>query len=529
MSEKKKKKGGHSSADSYRGKMPSRSALAQERIKREVSAAADELAAGGQTDGQTPPEQLTPIVPASAGESEQRSAPPEKKRFRLNFGWIYKDKVLAVIALITSILLWVFITLNVANDSVKKMTDVPIKIDTSDIEETFGLQLIQILDPASFSAGTVDVTLHGSVYRLSKVNPEDVTVSAQVSGVNRAGESTLGLTASCSVRGVTVNIENDYSFVKVWFDRIKKKDIAIDKVVATGVTTGADDLIIGDYVSNIKSITIEGPESIVKLIDTVEIRAEVNKELSEPLEVVGTMHYLDAEGNSMGRDKRANITILDYNGIEKETGTPAGAPSPEDIKVIVPVSKTTVIPLGLSFKNVPTGFDTSTLKYSIKPKDIKLEGDIEAIDKYKEAGVYNIEGVDLSKLSPENNRFTLGLNLSTGMEELGGVTEVEVEFSMKGYSTKKLTLDSSRFRMVNVSGYANQSVLTETLSITVVGPSSVVEDISAEDCLVNIDMATYDKSEGQRKMPTSISFIDRKNVWALGSYTMMVAENDQPN
>ncbi|MBE6753406.1 MAG: hypothetical protein E7559_03480 [Ruminococcaceae bacterium] len=475
------------------------------------------------------------LVKPEAGKEKKEKNTAEAKseklitaeKLKARFNWLYGDKALAVFSVLISISLWVFITLNVTDASTKTIKEVPIRIDTTNIEETFGLKKIAIMDPPALSDAKVDVILSGSIYQLSRVDPEDVTVTAQVTGVNRAGEFTLSLVPMCSVNNVNVDIENGYTFVKVWFDYIREKDIAVDKVKAAGVTAAAEDLIIGDAVSSIKSLRISGPATVIDNIDTVQIRADVNKELSEPFETAGKICYLNAEGEDISSDHVSFITILDYNGIEEETGTAAGVPADDEINVIIPVSKKAQLPLGIAFKNVPDGFDTNTLSYSISPETITVEGDIEAIDKMVSEGKYMVDGIDLTELSPSETKFRLKLNLSTGIEEMNGVSEVDVTFNLEGYSTKTIGLaDISQFKLsgdwgAEGSGHKAE-ILTESLRITVAGPTSVIGGMGQANCSVTVDMEAHDGTAGQRKMPAIITFKNDNKCWVIGTYTVMV-------
>lgn len=462
-------------------------------------------------------------------EQPVKAAPaaPEPKK-RLTTQWFYDNRVIAVFSLLLSIGLWCIITLNVSSGSSKVIKDVPIRIETADLEETFGLQMISIVDPPALGSGKVDVTVSGSIYHLSRVTADDITVTAQVNGVNRSGESTLGLVASCSVRNVNVKIENNYDFVRVWFDHIKEKSISIEKVVANGVSAASDDLIIGDSVSPIKTLRLSGPESVIDSVASIQIRADVNQALSEPLEAPGTIVYLTRDGSQLSREKTAYISIVDYNDAEAATGTAAGAPAPEDITVIVPISKTAHLPLALTFRNVPANFDPESIPYKLTPAAIDVEGDIDTIDKLIEEGVYTVEGVDLASLSASQFngsplRLKLKLNLSSGLEELGGVTEVEAALDFSKYATKTLHLvNNGSFTVVCPDEDVSASVTTESLDVVIAGPEKVLSSIGAGSCSVTVTLDADDITAGQRKLPARVTVKNKSNCLTVGSYTVMV-------
>ena len=465
---------------------------------------------------------LAEKAPSAATVTTAVNNTSAKQKKHVGFKWLTGTRAIAVFSLLISIGLWVFITLTMSNDSVKTITDVPIHIDTTDLQETSKLELISIVDPPALSNAKVDVTLSGSIYQLSRVTAEDVSVVAQVTGITRAGEYTFSLVPSCSVRNVNVKIENNYDFVKVWFDYKKQKDVKIDKVIAYGVSVSSDDLIIGDTASSIKSLRLSGPESVIDSSASVHVCATINKEISEPFETLGTIHYLDADGNDISPDRISFVSIIDYNDIEASTGVPAGAPIEDDITVMVPVSKTATLPLAISFANQPAGFNLDSLSYSLSPSSIKLEGSIDAINKLIDAGSYTVEGIDFATLSPYSPNMKLNLNLSTGIEELNGISEVNVKFNFNNYTTKTITLpNNGNFTLINADGLKAQ-VTTESIDIVVAGPASSVNAIGAGSCSVVVDMESYDGTPGQRKMPATVTVRNKNNCWVYGTYSVMV-------
>lgn len=454
-----------------------------------------------------------------------------RKLFGYSFDWLYTDKAIAVISVILSIACWVLITLYVSQDSTSVITDVPLRINTEDVEEFHDLQLISIVSPEALSDGRVDVEVSGSIHEISRVTADDINVIAQVGNVNTSGEHSLSLAVTCPGHNVNVRIKDGYSAVRVWFDRVLPKNLTVGKVVVNGASVAEEsDLIIGDYYSSIKTLSVQGPESIIEQVDSLLITADVNRELSASEVVAATVCYADAEGNVLGEDVTKWITVQDYNDIGSESGTMAGEPSADFVTVTIPIRKKAVLPINVPIKNAPAGFDVSSLKYTVTPATITLEGDIDAIDKLVSAGSFTVDGIDLSSISIGRSQFTFPLNLAAGVEELGGIAEVTVKFSVTDYVAKKYTVENKGgFGVIKANG-VSADVLTDSLEVIVIGPKEQMEKISERNIKVSADMSTYDGASGQRKMPAVVEITGVDRCWAFGTYTLTVspkAENAQ--
>ncbi len=442
---------------------------------------------------------------------------------RSSFEWLYTNKSIAVISVLLAIACWVLMTIYVNDDSTSVVKDVPIRINTGDIEEFHDLQMISIVSPETLINGRVDVEVSGSIHEISRVTAEDINVTASVGSVNTSGEHSLSLSVACPGHNVTVRIKDGYSAVRVWFDRVLQKNLSVSKVVVNGVSTESNDIIIGDYYSSVKTLAVQGPQSIVEQLDGIVITADVNRELSASEVDPAQISYVDSEGNAIPEERIKWLTITDYNDIGGETGTPAGEPPADFVTVTIPIRKTAVLPVNVPIKNLPEGFDISSLKYSVSPANLSLEGDIDAINKLISAGSYTVEGVDLSALSVSNRTFTFALNLAAGIEELNGVTEVTVTFNIGSYAAKTIPVANNGTFWVMKSNGISGDIMSDSLEITVVGPRDEVSDLTERNVSVAVDMSTYDGASGQRKMPAVIKLNGTDSCWVYGSYTLTVS------
>jgi len=443
-------------------------------------------------------------------------------RIRPQGGWLSNNKLLLALSLMISIFCWLYVTLYVNADSQKTITDIPIRIDTAAIYEDFGLEMIAITAPDAISDGKVDVNLTGSAYQISQVTADDITVVAQTSSVNKAGEYSLTLALSCSNRDVSVALADSYKAVDIWFDSIMEKNITLDKPQVSGVSVPADSgFIIGEPAGFIKTLSISGPESVIDRIASVQLRAALNQELSATATVEGAIRYLDENGEPLGEDYTKYITILDYNDIEAAEGVAAGAPASSDCIISVPIRMECELEIAPVFRNVPEGFDTNALKYTVSPSTIRLEGDIDVMKKYSEDGIFSLDGIDLGSITPSNSTLTLKLNLSTAVSSLDGVSEVVVEFDMNGFKQDTFTVSAERITLTNADSH-NVSIASASVDVAVVGPRAVVDKLAEDDFTIIVDMSNDEWTPGVREKNATILVGNGSRCWAVGTYTVKI-------
>ena len=68
--------------------------------------------------------------------------------------------------------------------------------------------------------------------------------------------------------------------------------------------------------------------------------------------------------------------------------------------------------------------------------------------------------------------------LPDGVRNLSNVTTATVEFDLSDFATK--TIDISNFNVKNLDASKNATVTTKSLSVTIVAPKSVIDQIEGK-------------------------------------------------
>lgn len=340
------------------------------------------------------------------------------------------------------------------------------------------------------------VIARGPTYLVNSLKSENFNVYASAASVDAPGEYDLDVVA------LPVDANKGYevlkvvpSTVKVSFDYIDTKEFTV-KALAEGVTASEGLIAENSVVSGAESdtITIQGPRTILNKIDSVVAFTNVNKTLSASQTFDATIKLYDKDSKELPLD---NLTL-----------------SATKVKVTVPISKKKTVSVKVAFSNLPEGFDTSTLSYTINTKSVTVIGTPETVDKIKNI---TLSPIDISKVDRQNNSFDVSATLPDGVRLLDNIEHFTVKFNLYNYITRKIDVSKFSFKNLNndlkASGY-------KLKNIVVFGPRRAVNNLDTKDVYAAVDLAN--KKAGEHTVQVLLGFKEDNNIWALGSYDTSV-------
>ncbi len=340
------------------------------------------------------------------------------------------------------------------------------------------------------------VIARGPTYLINSLKSENFNVYASAAAVDAPGEYDLDVVA------LPVDANKGYevlkvvpSTVKVSFDYIDTKEFTV-KALAEGVTASEGLIAENSVVSGAESdtITIQGPRTVLNKIDSVVAFTNVNKTLSASQTFDATIKLYDKDNKELPLE---NLTL-----------------SATKVKVTVPISKKKTVSVKVAFSNLPEGFDTSTLSYTINTKSVTVIGTPETVDKIKNI---TLSPIDISKVDRQNNSFDVSATLPDGVRLLDNIEHFTVKFNLYNYITRKIDVSKFSFKNLNndlkASGY-------KLKNIVVFGPRRAVNNLDTKDVYAAVDLAN--KKAGEHTVQVVLGFKEDNNIWALGSYDTSV-------
>ena len=396
-----------------------------------------------------------------------------------------KNYVIFILAVIISIGIWTYMSLNSSNDTTVTISNVPIQMDLSESSRKLGLQIF------TDEKQTASVTVTGNRTILGSVTESDLTVTAAASSVNSSGNFTLPVSAAKKNLSSNFQITGSTpSSVSVMVDYYKESTFQIQDKILFGVADGYYGATSLPY----NSITISGPQTEVMKIKQVAAVASVEDNLLETTDVEADIVLYDENGNELSqklltmsfRTLTATISVLTEKSVKVEAG----------------------------YVNKPSGLDLTNL-VEIHPSGILLAG---PDDVMKTLVSVKTEEIDFSTLSDEAVTFnTLAINIPEKCKNISNNATAQVKIDLSGMTKK--TFDVDTFKVEGLSSAYKAEVTSKNISVTVIGPKSEIESLDADKITATISATGTAVKTGSVEMPVTFRFDGANSCWAYGKYT----------
>lgn len=396
-----------------------------------------------------------------------------------------KNYVIFILAVIISIGIWTYMSLNSSNDTTVTISNVPIQMDLSESSRKLGLQIF------TDEKQTASVTVIGNRTILGSVTESDLTVTAAASSVNSSGNFTLPVSAAKKNPSSNFQITGSTpSSVSVMVDYYKESTFQIQDKILFGVADGYYGATSLPY----NSITISGPQTEVMKIKQVAAVASVEDNLLETTDVEADIVLYDENGNELSqklltmsfRTLTATISVLTEKSVKVEAG----------------------------YVNKPSGLDLANL-VEIHPSGILLAG---PDDVMKTLVSVKTEEIDFSTLSDEAVTFnTLAINIPEKCKNISNNATAQVKIDLSGMTKK--TFDVDTFTVEGLSSAYKAEVTSKNISVTVIGPKSEIESLDADKITATISATGTAVKTGSVEMPVTFRFDGASSCWAYGKYT----------
>ena len=413
------------------------------------------------------------------------------KKAKRNSSIFDNTKVVFVISLFIAIIAWFLMIFFVNPEKTKTISDVSIKLNTNyTTVEKLELQAIEGLEQK------VDVRIYGNRSVVDTVTSSDFTVYASLGEVTGPGEYELNLIGEKnSNKNFDIQVITPET-VKIKFDRLASKTFTVEvDIEGLSVESG---FVAEDYTVSPLEVMLTGPAEKIEAIS----KCVVELSMSSPI-------------SSTASFKNQKIKLLDANGEEID---------PEHItfdkstaNVTIPVLKTKRLPIEVSFINVPSYFSQGIFEYYLSNDEILIAGPAAIVDNYSSI---QVGYVDLKNLTP-SSAYSFDINLPTGFVNIENIEEVAVAFNMKEYVSREISVQD--IRIINQPANYDVSVVTKKISgITLYGEEEVLNSITAQDIIAEIDMGSGNIVLGQGRVPVSIYIPSKSTVWAYGDYSVII-------
>ena len=196
--------------------------------------------------------------------------------------------------------------------------------------------------------------------------------------------------------------------MQLTLDYSEEKTFTID---TSGVnSSAADGYFVGSVAATPETITISGPKSVVDSISTVTVGDKELGELSVTARQTSDLMLLDANGNTLSRDKYDQLSL-----------------SAETAEITVPVYLRKTVPFTANFTNAPSGIDLDSSFVTLSPSTVELAGTEEDFASYRSI---QLNPIDFSQISPDSSVFDIPVTLPAFFRNLQEIDQVTVRLNL---------------------------------------------------------------------------------------------------
>ncbi len=392
-----------------------------------------------------------------------------------------------VLAVLITLALWCYMEFYDSPNSELVVKDIPVEFTNEDtILAENGLMLLSGYDT------TVDLTLQGKRWVLTKIDPAEVRVVADTSGITAAGVQTLNYTYilpnGISPSDVSIKSRSIYN-ITVTVGTLYSKPVPVEVEVKGQV---ADGYFTGD-------ITID-PQ-------TLTLRAE----REDMLNVHHAKVTVNLGGATSTLIKTLEYTLYDANDVPVYNDNIRA--STKLIQVTVPVRTTKTVPLEMDL----VGTDLmKSVSVDIKPSSVTLVGEGSTLDTINKVTLDRIYVEDL--VPGLNGPFSYTIKLPAGVTTSDGTNEAIVTVAIDGTTEGTVTLDT-----INCEGVADglKAEVTDPLEVTLWGDEDEIQKVTAADIRARVDLSEITEA-GDYVLPVTVTASTESGVTVRGSYEVTV-------
>ena len=398
-----------------------------------------------------------------------------------------------VIAILTAIILWVYVDNQVTTDAILSVKDVPVEFTGEDTTlANKNLMLLSGYDT------TIDLKLEGPRRVLWQMNTDAIRIVADTSSIDSTGVQTL-------------------SYTIVYPDNVSRNAISVKSASAYTVTVTVGELYTKEVpvYCDVNGEVAEGYFAGDLQIDTKTLVLHAQRE--DLLNVSYAKVEVNAGGATRTLIQTLEYTLYDYNDVPVVNNNIRSAT--KLVQITLPVRTMKVIPLRIELVGTPED-GADNVQYDINPASIQVIGE--------EDTLAAIESIVLDRIYVEDlaayQTFSYDIKVPVGTalaENEPAVAMVTVVVN----NAKEAILNVEEVTCENVAEHLKASV-DLPLDITVWGEAPAVEAIEAADVQVRVDLTDVTEI-GTYELPAVVTLDGGRKVAVKGNYMVSVTVTER--
>ncbi len=407
-------------------------------------------------------------------------------------------------ALIISVIIWVFISVQIFPDISMHIQDIPVSCEPTTFMEDENLHI------SSIDTTKVTIQIEGKRYSLSNLTADDFRASCDLSEIYSSGTYNVPIhvtltnsDAECTVS--TKNLAATVTVVKIVSREVSVTPNTNSLTIADGMQIEGDVTVYPDVVE------ITGEETLVNSVDHIQAVAKYEEgKIDHSMAISATPMYFSRNG----------IKLV----------APSLACSANEFVVNVPVYKVKTLPIQVKFtgSNNSSGFSVNDLEYMMSIDELTIASPDSSID--------NLDAIDIGEISLSSltlkdlqGGVTLPIELPEGYKNISGNKSITVTFPQsEDFGQLGFTVPSDNITVINKPSNYDVKILTNEILVNVVGYSNYIQTMTSSNIFATVNLLGMELKEGTKTVSTTFRLTGGNvNAWVAGeSYTVELLITD---
>lgn len=406
-------------------------------------------------------------------------------------GDIKKNYKTLILAFLISFGFWLVVSVNVFPMIENDIKGIAIEAPITDFMASGNLQITSEIDEA------VNIKIEGKRYDISDLKSSDFYASIDLSDVRSTGQYTVPITVSSKTNRDLTITDIQPNKITLTIDKIISKEFRV-KATAPDINL-PEGYYIDEITASPETVTLTGSATVLNNIGVVEARSTYHGDLSE--------------------SRQTNSELYLYGSFDIKIDKEGIQFSPENVNVTIPIYRKKELPLKFSIINYPSNFDINSLKFDIEPKSLTVAAPDESINNLSEL---NIGAIDITEIKLNKTTF-IPIVLPDGYINLSGNNNAQIEWEIEDYSKLDFKINRTNINIINAPDNYDVSLVTNEITLTVIGPSGSISELSAKDFNATVNLLGTSLRAGTQDVAVSVQIMgENQSCWVSGQYKVAI-------
>ena len=396
-----------------------------------------------------------------------------------------KSKIItALLSLLVAFGMWYYVISVVSPDSEISINNVSVQSQG----EKLLLEQSNLMVVTDMSDLEVDLVLNGNRSDLIKLDRNNITITVDVSKIDRAGEHdvvySITFPGDIPSNAVSVQTRDPDRLTIVVENRVRNPEVPL-KLVYDKAELPGNYTMKESGMEYPEFITVSGPESIMKNVAYAEVRLDLAGRQESYIDEAVPYILYDKEGEEIDNE------LLTHDGT---------------VLLSIPINYTKELPLKLQLKPGGGANEKDAQVRFFVPKGEDADGEDEEITSITVSGskpildgesALTLSSVDLATVRDGDKIYfdlnELALLKEEGINNESGITEIYAVITFP--QLKEQVFQDMVIKAVGVGNGLQANLSQKRISITVRGSAALIDKLEKEDITVVVDMAGVGESK----------------------------------